>query len=331
MTVEMAPLQDAFVGRGGSGTGKPADIFIVDDPIKDRLQAESATYRARTWDWFKDVFFTRIEPQGSVIVNMARWHPDDLAGRCINEFGWEYVCLKAVNDDGSVLWPQRWPRERLDEIKEVLGDFSWASLYQGDPRTRGESVFGDAHTYSAPLVAYVSAFGLDLAYTAKKTNDYSVAIEMRRQGDKIYVANMTRRQVTAPEFKATCVELHRAQPNAPWRWYAAGTERGAADFFTQGDDGIPLSAMTPNGDKFTRAMGYAAAWNAGRVLVPESAPWVAEFLSEHAGFTGVGDRHDDIIDAAVAAFDQLENRNSGQVRSDVREPTKRGGLAAVGM
>ena len=317
-------------GVGGPLTGQGYEVGIVDDPNKDRLTAESPVYRERTWKWFQDVFFTRGAPTGSVIVNMARWHPDDLAGRCIRDLGWEYLQLPAINDAGESLWPERWPVERLREVEKVLGPFSWESLYQGNPRRRGESVFGDAHTYSTKPTVYRSAFGLDLAYTSKKSNDYSVAVEMRRQGSKFYVMNVARKQVKAPAFKAICFDLHREAPSAGWRWYAAGTELGAADFFTTSPDAVPVAAVPARGDKFTRAMAYAAAWNRGDVLVPEEAEWLPDFLTEHADFTGINDTHDDIIDGAVAAFDQLDD-SIGDIDTQPRTPRKPGGLAGMSL
>lgn len=71
----------AFVGVGGSGTGKPADVFIVDDPIRNDDDAQSETYRNRVWNWFTRVVNTRIHNDSAVVVVHTRWHEDDLIGR----------------------------------------------------------------------------------------------------------------------------------------------------------------------------------------------------------------------------------------------------------
>jgi hypothetical protein len=55
------------VGVGGSLTGTPADIGIIDDPVKDAMEAESQTYRARVWDWFTQVFLTRLHNDSQII------------------------------------------------------------------------------------------------------------------------------------------------------------------------------------------------------------------------------------------------------------------------
>ena len=72
-------------GVGGPLTGFGVDLAIVDDPTKNRLEAESAIYRDRLVDWYRDVLMSRIEPGGSVFVFATRWHPDDLIGQLIAE------------------------------------------------------------------------------------------------------------------------------------------------------------------------------------------------------------------------------------------------------
>lgn len=71
----------AFVGRGGSGTGKPADIFIVDDPLKDDLEAQSHATRDQVWNWFNKTALTRCHKDSSIVIVHTRWHQDDLIGR----------------------------------------------------------------------------------------------------------------------------------------------------------------------------------------------------------------------------------------------------------
>lgn len=71
----------AFVGVGGSGTGKPADLFVVDDPIRNNEDAESASYREKVWNWFTKVVYTRCHAGTPIIVCLTRWHDDDLIGR----------------------------------------------------------------------------------------------------------------------------------------------------------------------------------------------------------------------------------------------------------
>lgn len=102
----------AFVGVGGSGTGKPADFFFVDDPIRSDDDARSATYRERIWKWFNSVVFTRCHGESGIIVVHTRWHQDDLIGRLCDPDhperkgkyagiaeNWTYINIPAVITD----------------------------------------------------------------------------------------------------------------------------------------------------------------------------------------------------------------------------------------
>jgi len=277
---------------------------FVDDAVKDRLEAESARKREVKWDWFQNVLMTRIEPKGSVFVCMTRWHADDLSGRLI-KMGWEYIRLPALNDAGEPLWPERWPKSALEQRRIDVGEYVWASLFQGVPRPRGGAVFGDPWGYAElpnPALPRRHGIGLDFAFTKKTSSDYSALVVMMSCEGYFYVLDVVRVQMRAPEFKEVIRAYRARYPTARLRWIAAGTEVGVADFVREAK--LPIELVTAREDKFVRALGYAAAWNSGRVLVPEDSTahrWVDEFLVEHAEFTGVNDAKDDQVDAAVAA------------------------------
>ena len=98
------------VGVGGGITGFGADLVIIDDPIKSRSEAESKTYRDRTYEWFNDDLYTRLEPDARVILIQTRWHEDDLAGRLLKEMSdggehWDVISLPALAEEESVRSP----------------------------------------------------------------------------------------------------------------------------------------------------------------------------------------------------------------------------------
>lgn len=329
-----------FTSLGGSLTGDPIDgVLVIDDPIKDREQADSARYRARAWDWLEETAKTRLHPGASVILMATRWHVDDLSGRAIKQLGWRYLNLKAIADTddpngrepGEALWAAQRPLAFLARAQRNA--FTWAALYQGEPRPRGGKLFGPAHWYdpeALPESDYQVAHGIDLAYAATSRADYSVLWTMLRvrtaEGPRYYVLHVERMQVQAPVF---CQALKSAlqQRPAPMRWYAAGVEKGAADMFI--DDGVPIDVVPARGDKFSRAQSFAAAWNAGEVLLPSGgdapAPaWTIEVTDELGEFTGANDTHDDVIDAGTASFDLLDTAEMGFAD----EPELEGGAAA---
>jgi predicted phage terminase large subunit-like protein len=120
---------------------------------------------------------------------------------------------------------------------------------------------------------------------------------------RYFVLDVTRTHDEPRVFRSRVQLLRETHPTATACAYAAATEMGGVEFFRDG--GIPIEGRIARQDKFSRAIPFAAAWNAGKVLLPRSALWLDSFVSEICGFTGVKDRHDDQVDAAAAAFDAL--------------------------
>lgn len=131
-------------GIGGPLTGHGVRLLVVDDPFKNRQDADSALIRERTWQWFTSTALTRIEPGGSALVVHTRWHRDDLIGRCERheEIAWEVTSLPAIDARGRALWPERWPVSELQRRRAEVGEYDWASLFQQHPTVRKGLVFG---------------------------------------------------------------------------------------------------------------------------------------------------------------------------------------------
>ena len=300
----------AWTSIGGPLTGKPiSGIGLVDDPFKDRREAESQAVRESTWDWYTDTFLSRLHPQASQFIINTRWHVDDLAGRLIasEPDAWRVVNLTAITDEGESLWPEGRPLDFLLQRRKAVGEYGWWSMYMGQPRPKGGALFELATTCKladVPTEGRVS-IGVDLAYTKKTSADYSTAVVLRRTSEgKAYVVHVLREQERASEFVRRLQKLSAQHPGAPMVWHGSTTERGGADAIRD----LGLSQLRPKlatADKFVRAQEVAAAWNAGDVIVPFDAPWSRDFLDEVQAFTGVGDRHDDQIDALASAFDGL--------------------------
>ncbi|TRZ52464.1 MAG: hypothetical protein D4S01_02935, partial [Dehalococcoidia bacterium] len=145
-------------GVGGSICGFGADVFIIDDYVKDAEQAESRLIREKLWNWWQAVAATRLHPYAVVIIVATRWHDDDLIGRLIkqkesedDDFSFEttYINFPAIAEEadvlgrkpGEALWPWRYNLGRLLNIKKTVGSFWWNSLYQGSPVDRGGTLF----------------------------------------------------------------------------------------------------------------------------------------------------------------------------------------------
>ena len=297
---------------GGPLTGKGVKRLFVDDPVKGRAEADSPAYREAAYAWFNAVAYTRLEPGGSIIVMATRWHPDDLSGRLIQQ-GWPVVNLPALSDKGEALWPARFDAAALTDIRTQIGEYDFASLYQGQPRAKGGKVFAEPTGWydKLPDNGYRISLGADFAYSSKTYADYSVGIVLLARSEhdqqrgnitRYYVADVIRKQVEAPVFRTDLAKQREAWKGTVTA-FIGGTEKGVVDFLKTA--GIPLNPLPATLDKFARAQPVAAAWNAGDVLLPKSAkdaPWLDAFISELTAFTGVGDRHDDQVDALAGAF-----------------------------
>jgi predicted phage terminase large subunit-like protein len=144
----MVTEQDGYyfaVGTGGLVIGRGAHLFIIDDPIKGREEADSTTFRRKLIDWYRGVAYTRLMPNNKIIIIQTRWHFDDITGYVLEEMkheGWAVLSLPAVCEDendpinreiGEALWPSDYPKERLDVIKKTVGTREWNAQYQQQP------------------------------------------------------------------------------------------------------------------------------------------------------------------------------------------------------
>ena len=128
-----------YVSAGVDGplTSKGAHVALIDDPFKNRKDAESALKRKEVWDWYRAVLRTRLMPGGAVILIMTRWHEDDLAGKLLAEMAaggeqWEVINMPAISE-GLPLWPEWFGIGELEAIRRALGPRDWLALYQQTP------------------------------------------------------------------------------------------------------------------------------------------------------------------------------------------------------
>jgi predicted phage terminase large subunit-like protein len=315
-----------LTGQGVSG------LLVVDDPFKDRKSADSPVNREAVWEWFNEVAFTRQEGS-SIFVIHTRWHEDDLIGRLAKMDGWIVVNLPALaasNDNGrdelgrevgEALWPSRYDGVELGKIRKQIGEFSFAALYQGQPRPRGARVFGEAHYYTkedfeALRGGFRIFIGADPAATDDTTGDYSsiVALAVVGANDETtaYVLEVYRQQVTVPQFAADLLAFQKRHGNAPIHVEAVGGFKAVPQTLRRIHRALRVRSIpATEGDKFTRAQAVAAAWNTARVLVPvgevdgADVPWLGEFLDELHLFTGVKDANDDQVDALAHAWNSI--------------------------
>ena len=144
-------------GVGGAITGMGCKYGIIDDPIKNRAEAESVTYRKALWDWYTSTFYTRLEKDARVLITLTRWHEDDLAGRLLKlarenpqADQWTVISFPAIAEDdkhqddirktGEPLWPGKYPLSELNTMKATMGSYEWNALMQQRPSVAGGNI-----------------------------------------------------------------------------------------------------------------------------------------------------------------------------------------------
>lgn len=319
-------------GAGGGLTGQGiSGLFVVDDPYKSRVEADSIHFRERVWDWFREVVLTRDEGASIVVVH-TRWHPDDLIGRIASDpdfADFEQLNIPAIAepDDimgrtpGEALWPERFPIEDLRDKLAKLGEWSFAALYQGRPRPRGGQLFRGETLYGQfPDLQDSRIFIVcDPAATAKSVADYSAivvaAAKLLPNGlPQFDILDMHRLQVEIPVLVEFLRETQQKWQAPVWVEAVGGFK--AVPQMLRAVSKLKINELHPVGDKFTRAQPAAAAWNDGRIRLPAVAPWKAEFLPEIHAFTGVNDPHDDQVDV-IAHLVNVVNESLKRTRRRV--------------
>ncbi len=160
---------------GGTATGFGADIILIDDVIKNALEANNANVLEGHWDWFTNTMLSRLETGGKIIIIMTRWHSNDLAGRVLKElpdlgYKVKHINMKALRDDGTMLCEEVLSREEYDRKTRAMGADIAAANYQQEPiDIKGKLYSNGFKTYtSLPTFKRVSNY----VDTADKGSDY---------------------------------------------------------------------------------------------------------------------------------------------------------------
>ena len=315
------------VGAGGAPTGHGGNGIIIDDPIRSAADADSATVRDALWEWYQGTIRTRLEPNGWIIVTATRWHEDDLTGRLLAEMEqggeqWRHVHLEAINEHGAALWPERWPIDALADIKRAVGSRAWEAQYQGRPVPSEGGMFkrGWWQRYRTLPDIKEAIITVDSAFKEGVENDYSALGLWGTDGQgSAYLIRVWRQRVAFPDLIRLGHDAHNYATNLLPRLRiplivedkASGQSAiqvWKKQYHTANGvlPALPVVPFTIKGhqSKVARAEGVTPLVEGGRVFIPESAPWVDDFLTEHEQFpTG---KHDDQVDMTSMALTRLE-------------------------
>lgn len=316
-------------GVGGGVTGMGADIAIIDDPIKDRMSADSPTIRQNVWDWYTSTLYTRLAPGGGIIIINTRWHTDDLSGRLLEAAAsgegdqWRVVNFPAIAEidephrkRGEALHPERYPLEQLLKIKAAIGTRDWEALYQQHPTPDGGTIFKQEWLKfwlpkDLPSSFQSIVLSWDMTFKEGDTNDFVVGQAWGRKGGDFFLLDQVRGRwgftETMEQFKALAARYPQAG-----RKLVEDKANGPAVIDSLKHHISGIVPVEPDGSKVARAHAVTALFEAGNVYIPDPSlfPWVREYITELTQFPSVA--HDDQVDSTTQAlrhFDKAVNLN----------------------
>ncbi|GHV49863.1 hypothetical protein FACS1894216_01020 [Synergistales bacterium] len=321
-------------GVGGGVTGRGFDIGILDDVIKNREEANSPTYREKTWDWYTSTFFTRREKNAKILVIATRWHEDDLIGRLLEQQKdggeqWQVINFPAVFEgrdeytheqdkraEGDVLWPNKYDNAAMNDIRATIGSYDWASLYQQRPAPSGGGVFKEAwlryynpEALALDMKAKGQRFGIviqswDMTFKDADSGDYVVGQVWARRGGDFYLLDQIRAKMNFTDSVAAVKAMSSKYPEALTK-LVEDKANGPAIINHLQHEVFGLHPVQPDGSKESRAQAVTPLFESGNVYIPEpsACPWVKDFTAELLTFPAAA--HDDTVDAAVYALRYL--------------------------
>lgn len=311
------------VGVCGPLTGTPVDIAIIDDPVKDALEAYSPTYRERVWDWYNSVLTTRLHNNSKQLFIMTRWHEDDLAGRILKAEpdDWTVLSIPAIceveNDGefesgrhiGDALWPERHSLEKLLKQQERSARM-FTALYQQHPTVEGGNIvkrdwfkrisqaeFNRIHD-NEPMV-----FFIDTAYTDKTSNDPTGIIATCKIGNDLYITHGDKVHMKFPELVRFIPDYCRKHGYTARSSIRVEPKANGLSVIDQIKDitGLNITKTpSPKDSKETRLNAASPCVESGRVVLVDGA-WNEAFIDEVCGFPTKP--HDEFVDVMCYAID----------------------------
>lgn len=314
-------------GVGGSITGKSSDIGIIDDPVKNRSEAESKTYRESVWRWYTSTFSTRqFGTGGSIVIALTRWHEDDLAGRLLklsaansNADQWTVLSFPAIatappseidpREPGQPLWPSKYPLEELNRRRVSMGSYDWAALYQQAPAPPGGGLFKREWFEIVDAVPAAARSNCcrawDKAGSDASDSDYTCGVRMSECGGIFYVEDVVRAQLSAGARNGLIKQTAMLDgPSVRIRFEQEPGSGGkeSAEISIRELAGFDVRAKPSTGDKVTRARPLIAQCEARNVKLV-AGDWNGEYLDELCLFPY--GTHDDQVDPSAMAFNEL--------------------------
>jgi len=313
---------------GGTLTGRGGDVIVIDDALKPD-EASSEAVREGVNEWFSTTLASRLNDKknGAIITVMQRLHQYDLAGMLLESGEWDQLCLPAIalepcmigltrgryyeRAEGEPLHVDREPLAELLRIKASIGSVLFEAQYQQQPvPAKGNVVKAEwLRTYlKTPEHAQIVQ-SWDTACKDDERCDWSVCITAAIERRKIYILHVWREKVEFTDLWKMARQLARSWEASTLLIEDAGNGTALIQRLrNEQPDGVP-SPIAPRAklDKLSRLHGVSSMIEAGDLLLPEDAPWLATFKAELLGFPST--RHDDQVDALSQLMSWVDGRS----------------------
>lgn len=325
-------------GIAAGTTGRPIDVLLIDDPIKDRAQAESKTIRDRLWDFWENDAGQRAR---KALIMSTRWHTADLHGQLLEkEPGrWSVLAFPAIAETDDPLGRQ--PGEELQsanpdlhppgyyhERQKLVSPYVWSSLFQQHPTAVEGNIFkrgqwrywdfdrtpdgrrwlrmvdeqygrDERYDLDESCARFIT---IDLAASTKTSADWTVASAwaIPLSGDLVLLDRV--RDRVAEVDHAAFIEPLRDDWLKPWDvTHIESRMFGTTLVYALGRAGVPIAELEADVNKLTRALPYAGLVRQGKVWLPRGAEWLDSWIDEHADFKGRDGDTDDQVDTGAYA------------------------------
>jgi predicted phage terminase large subunit-like protein len=310
---------------GGVLTGRGADIILIDDPLKPE-EALSEAQRKTANEWYDHTLYSRLNDKrwGAIVIIMQRLHEDDLVGHVLAQEPWEVLSFPAIAEtdevheietiwgprcftrrQGGALHPAREPLDTLDRIRRTIGEYNFAGQYQQSPAPLGGGLvkvdwFKRYRENERPERFDRIVQSWDTANKATELSDFSACTTWGIRGKDLFLLSVFRRRLEYPALKRA-VREQRDLFDASVVLIedkASGTQL-IQELIVDGCYGV--TRYQPTTDKIMRLHAQTAIIENGFVYIPETAPWLAEYLHEMSVFPK--GKHDDQVDATAQFLD----------------------------
>ena len=342
LKAEGGAIPGRLISRGilAGITGNPANLLVIDDPIKNRTEADSEARRQQIWNEWLNSLKSRLAAGAKVVVIMTPWHEDDPAARLLaaeENIRLVRLPVEAEADDpmgrkeGDALCPELgkgklWLRQfKKSYLSDTEGGArAWSALYQCSPRVEcGNLVQRAWWRYYDPKEVdgfATEIVSVDAAFKGEENNDF-VAIEVwGKRGSDYYLRYCLNKHMDFPQTLSAIRTVCRLYPEAR-TVLIEDKANGSAILQTLRKE-LFCIGVEPRGGKIARVNAVSPAIESGHVYLPEGEPWLGAFVDQFTAFPA--GKNDDMVDSATQAISYLLNASGEMPRFDGRKGSQDG-------